>query len=284
MRDKGIAILGLGTIGMALAAGILRASLVPKERLAGTTAHPETAREVQERLGITVTTDNRALAREADLLILAVKPKTVPKVLLETRDVVSPRQVLISVAAATPTSLIEEVLDRPIPVVRAMPNIPSQIGQGMTGICAGRYAKAEHLELAKAIFGTVGRVALIEEEELMDAVTALSGSGPAYACLIIEALSEGGVKMGLPRKLATELAAQALLGGAALVLASGEHPALLKDEVTTPAGVTIDGLMALEAGGLRVALIKAVMAATARGKALGRVLSSRAMSREPPWT
>ena len=151
-----------------------------------------------------------------------------------------------------------------------MPNTPCQIGLGMTAICPGRYARPEHLEVARAIFSSVGRVAQVEDEELMDAVTALSGSGPAYAYIIIEALSEGGVKMGLPRKLATELAAQAILGGAALVLDSGQHPALLKDDVTTPAGVTIDGLMALEEGGLRVALIKAVMAATERGKTLSK--------------
>jgi len=270
MSQRNIAIVGLGTIGTALAKGILKAKLAPREGLVGSTAHPETAKAAEERLGIPVTTDNRALVQGKDTVILAVKPKTVPKVLSEIRDVLTPKQLLISVAAATTTQFVEERLGKPIPVVRAMPNTPCQIGLGMTAICPGRYARPEHLEVARAIFSSVGRVAQVEDEELMDAVTALSGSGPAYAYIIIEALSEGGVKMGLPRKLATELAAQAILGGAALVLDSGQHPALLKDDVTTPAGVTIDGLMALEEGGLRVALIKAVMAATERGKALSK--------------
>jgi len=268
LTGKRIAVIGLGTIGMALARGLLESGLVAPEQLSGTTAHPESAHLKGEELGIRVLTDNRALVEGADVVILAVKPKTVPKVLSEIGGLLVPEQLLISVAAATPTNLIEGLLTRPVPVVRAMPNTPCRIGQGMTALCAGAHAHLEHLQQARAIFSPVGRVALVEDEELMDAVTALSGSGPAYAYIIIESLAEGGVKMGLPRKLATELAAQALLGGAALVLSSGEHPALLKDDVTTPAGVTIDGLMALEEGGLRVALIKAVMAATQRGKSL----------------
>ncbi|MCD5409125.1 pyrroline-5-carboxylate reductase [Candidatus Bipolaricaulota bacterium] len=268
LAGKRIGIIGLRTIGTALAQGLLESGLATPEQLSGSTAHLESARAKGELLGIQVLTDNRALVKGADVVILAVKPKTVPKVLSEIGELLTSQQLLISVAAATPTRLIEARLAQPVPVVRAMPNTPCRIGQGMTALCAGAYAGEEHLELARAIFSPVGRVALVEDEELMDAVTALSGSGPAYAYIIIESLAEGGVKMGLPRKLATELAAQALLGGAALVLASGEHPALLKDDVTTPAGVTIDGLIALEEGGLRVALIKAVMAATERGKAL----------------
>ncbi|MBC7099542.1 pyrroline-5-carboxylate reductase [Candidatus Bipolaricaulota bacterium] len=270
MTKRSIAIVGLGTIGAALASGILKAGLATRDTLAGSTAHPETAAEAARRLGIPVTCDNRTLVRGKDIVVLAVKPKTMPKVLSELREVVLPSQLVISVAAATPTRFVEEGLGKPIPVVRAMPNTPCRIGLGMTAICPGRHARPEHLKAARELFSSVGRVAQIEDEELMDAVTALSGSGPAYAYIIVEALAEGGVKMGLPRRLATELAAQAILGGAALVLESGEHPALLKDDVTTPAGVTIDGIMALEEGGLRVALIRAVMAATERGKALSR--------------
>lgn len=248
--------------------GLLASDLATPEQLHATTAHPETAERQANRLGIQVGTDNRAVAERADVVILAVKPKNVPKVMGEIGPLLTPGKLLISVAAATPTSRLEAALPEGVPVVRAMPNTPCRIRQGMTAICAGKHAGWEHLELARTIFSSVGRVAVVEDEELMDAVTALSGSGPAYAYIIVESLAEGGVKMGLPRKLATELAAQALLGGAALVLESGQHPALLKDDVTTPAGVTIDGLMALEEGGLRVALIKAVMAATRRGKAL----------------
>jgi pyrroline-5-carboxylate reductase len=269
LEGKTIAILGLGTIGAALVEGLLAKGL-PAERIMGSTAHPDTASEKSARLGIEVTTENGLLARRADVLVLAVKPKNVGKVLSEIGGLLSEKQLLISVAAATPTRYLEDRLERDVPVVRAMPNTPCRIGLGMTVLCPGRNAKEEHLEIARAIFSGVGRVAQVEDEELMDVVTALSGAGPAYAYLIIESLAEGGVKMGLPRKLATELAAQTLLGGAALVLQSGKHPALLKDDVTTPAGVTVDGLMALEEGGLRVALIKAVMAATERGRALAR--------------
>ncbi|MCR4392187.1 MAG: pyrroline-5-carboxylate reductase [Candidatus Acetothermia bacterium] len=265
-----IGVIGVGTIGAALVEGLLRAGAAEPQDIAGTTGHPESAMEAKRRLGIDVHTDNRALARDRDVVILAVKPATMPKVLAEVKDLLSPSQVVITLAAATPIRSVEEALGRPIPVIRAMPNTPCQIGQGMTALCPGRHAGPHHLALARAVFSPLGRVATVDDEGLMDAVTALSGSGPAYAYIIIEALAEGGVKMGLPRKLATELAAQALLGGAALVLQSGQHPAVPKADVTTPAGVTIDGLMALEEGGLRVALIKAVVAATERAKTLAR--------------
>jgi pyrroline-5-carboxylate reductase len=268
LEKKRIAVLGLGTIGMALAQGLLDTGKVEPSQLSGSTAHPHTAQAKAEKLGIRVTTDNRALVREAEVVVLAVKPKTVPHLLAEVGELFSPQKLLVSVAAATPTAALEAMLPPGVPVVRAMPNTPCRIGQGMTALCGGSHAKPEHLELARELFSGMGRVAQIEDESLMEVVTALSGSGPAYAYLIIEALAEGGVKLGLPRRLATELAAQSLLGGAALVLSSGEHPALLKDDVTTPAGVTIDGLLALEEGGLRVTLVKAVLAATQRGKAL----------------
>lgn len=268
LEGKRIAVIGVGTVGAALVSGLIRSRRVPPEAIAGSTAHEETAREVAGRYGIETTLDNRALVRGRDIVIVAVKPKTVAKVLEEIKDEMAPEQLLISVAAAVSTRSIEEALGRPVPVVRAMPNMPCLIGKGMTAICRGRFVEDVHMGLAAEVFSAVGRVAVVEDEELMDVVTALSGAGPAYAYIIIESLAEGGVKMGLPRKLATELAAQTLLGSAAMVLETGEHPALLKDMVTTPAGVTVDGLMALEEGGIRVDLIKAVKAATERAKEL----------------
>jgi len=195
LRDKTIAIVGLGKIGGTLAQGLIRNRVVPKANVQGSTGHEASAREAQARLGIEVTTDNAALVRGKDIIILAVA----------------------------------------ISVVRAMPNTPCLVGQGMTVLCPGRYAMPEHVEIAKAIFEAVGRVAVIDNEELMDAVTGLSGSGPAYCYIVIEALAEGGVKAGLPRELATLLAAQTMLGAAQMVLETGEHPAKLKDAVTTPA-------------------------------------------------
>lgn len=264
-----VGIIGIGTVGQALARGFLRAGI---EDLAGTTAHPASAERARRALGIPVSTDNRALVCDRDILILAVKPSAVAGVVGEIAPRVTPHQTLVTLAAATPTARVEGLLGSGVSVIRAMPNTPCAVGAGMTVLCPGRSAGPDQLSAVQALFATVGRVALVEDEDLMSVVTALSGSGPAYTFIILEALSEGGVKMGLPRALATELAAQALLGGAALALESGQHPALLKADVTTPAGVTIDGLLALEEGGVRVSLIKAVMAATERSAQLASLL------------
>ncbi|MCS7198142.1 MAG: pyrroline-5-carboxylate reductase [Candidatus Bipolaricaulota bacterium] len=270
LRERKIAILGLGKIGGALASSLVRNKIVSKENIVGTTGHRDSALEAAKRYGIKTLTDNvRALA-DAQIVILAVKPQTMKKVLLEIRDAVRDDQLIITLAAARTTRFIEEYLQKAVPVVRAMTNTPCLVNAGMTVLCPGRYASKEHIELAREIFAAVGLVAIIDNEELMDAVTALSGSGPAYAYIMIEALAEGGVKVGLPRSLSTILAAQSLLGAAKMVLETGEHPAKLKDEVTTPAGVTIDGIMALEDGGIRVTLIKTVDRATEKSKELSQ--------------
>jgi pyrroline-5-carboxylate reductase len=167
------------------------------------------------------------------------------------------------VAASVPTSYIEQHLGAKVPVVRVMPNTPSAVGCGMTGICRGAHAGGEHLEMARAMFDAVGRTVVVDEKN-MDAVTGLSASGPAFAYIILESLAEAGVKVGLPRDVATLLASQTMKGAASVVLETGDHPALLKDAVTTPAGCTIDGILELEEGKLRVTLIKAVVKATSR--------------------
>jgi pyrroline-5-carboxylate reductase len=174
---------------------------------------------------------------------------------------------VISVAASVPTSLIEKSLAANIPVIRAMPNTPCLLGCGMTAISKGKFAEARHLETASALFGVVGRTVVVDEKH-MDAVTGLSASGPAYIYIILESLAEAGVKVGLSREVATLLAAQTAFGAAKVVLETGDHPALLKDAVTTPAGCTIDGILELEEGKLRVTLIKAVVKATQRAKEL----------------
>jgi pyrroline-5-carboxylate reductase len=270
LQEKTVAIIGVGKIGGTLASGLIRNRVVPKENVQGSTAHEESAARVRERYGIEVTTDDAALVQGVDIVLLAVKPQNMGRVLEEIHSHITPDQLVITLAAAITTRFVEESLDGAISVVRAMPNTPCLVGQGMTVLCPGRYAQPEHVEIARKIFSAVGRVEVIDNEELMDAVTGLSGSGPAYGYIMIESLAEGGVKAGLPRELATTLAAQSMLGAAQMVLETGEHPAKLKDAVTTPAGTTVDGILELEAGGVRVALIKAVDQATQKSKELSR--------------
>lgn len=270
LKDKKVAVIGLGKIGSLLTGAMIRSGAAQAKNVCGTTAHAASAQRAAQELGIRTLADNAAAAKGRDLVILAVKPQSMGKVLDELAGVLAPRQVVLSLAAATTLKFIEGRLRSKTPVLRAMPNLPCLVGQGMTVVCPGRFARPSHLGMAQAIFAAVGRVETIDNEELMDAVTALSGSGPAYGYIIIESLAEGGVKAGLPRLLATTLAAQTMLGAAAMVLQTGEHPAKLKDMVTTPAGTTVDGIMALEDGGLRVALIKAIDAATAKARELSR--------------
>jgi pyrroline-5-carboxylate reductase len=191
----------------------------------------------------------------------------VAEVLRGIRANVRRNQLVISVAASVPTDMIERGLEKGVPVVRAMPNTPCAQGAGMTALCKGRHAQKEHMEMATRFFAAVGRTVIVDEKH-MDAVTGLSASGPAYIYIILESLAEAGVKVGLPRDIATLLAAQTTMGAARVVLETGDHPALLKDAVTTPAGCTIDGILELEEGKLRVTLIKAVVKAVQRAKEL----------------
>jgi pyrroline-5-carboxylate reductase len=196
-----------------------------------------------------------------------VKPQAVESVMQQIRPNISTRQLIISVAASVATNQIEQALGKDVPVVRAMPNTPCVLSCGMTALCKGQFADPCHLELASALFRVVGRTVVVDEKH-MDAVTGLSASGPAYIYIILESLAEAGVKVGLPRDVATLLAAQTTMGAATVVLETGDHPALLKDAVTTPAGCTIDGILELEEGKLRVTLIKAVVKAVQRAKEL----------------
>lgn len=266
LRHKTIAVVGVGKIGGTIASGLLKNKTLQASQILGSTRSKEHNQEITKRLGIRMFLDNAKMVKLADLILLAVKPQTIKTVLGEIASTIKPTQVVVTLAAATSTRLIEDHLGSKIPVIRAMPNTPCLVNEGMTVLCPGRYAGKRQLDLAKEIFASVGRVEILNHEELMDAVTALSGSGPAYAYIIVESLAEGGVKAGLPRELATTLAAQSILGGAKMVLETGEHPAKLKDAVTTPAGVTMDGIMELEAGGIRVTLIKAVAMATEKSK------------------
>jgi pyrroline-5-carboxylate reductase len=267
LSEKRVAVLGAGKMGGILVKAFLEKKLLSPKLTTATVQHEERAIALSKKLGIPVGTDNLAAAKKADIVLICVKPQAVQGVIEEIRASARPEQLVISVAASVPTSHIENALGSEVPVVRAMPNTPCVIGQGMTALCKGKHASMQHLEIATALFNVVGRTVVVDEKH-MDAVTGLSASGPAYIYIILESLAEAGVKVGLPRDVATLLAAQTALGAAGVVLETGDHPALLKDAVTTPAGCTIDGIMELEEGKLRVTLIKAVVKAAQRAKEL----------------
>jgi pyrroline-5-carboxylate reductase len=267
LAEKRVAVLGAGKMGGILVKALLEKKLLSPKLTTATVQHEERAAALTKKLGIQVGTDNVAAAKKADIVLVCLKPQAVSGVMEEIRASARPEQLVISVAASVPTAAIENALGGKVPVVRAMPNTPCAIGQGMTALCKGAHAGAQHLEIASELFRVVGRTVVVDEKH-MDAVTGLSASGPAYIYIILESLAEAGVKVGLPRDVATLLAAQTTLGAAGVVLETGDHPALLKDAVTTPAGCTIDGIMELEEGKLRVTLIKAVVKAAQRAKEL----------------
>ncbi|MGC0773429.1 MAG: pyrroline-5-carboxylate reductase [Candidatus Acidiferrum sp.] len=263
LTDKKLAVLGTGKLGGILLRAYLKQGLFSAKRVTATAKHGDKAAALAKELRVEATTDNRKAVRGADIVLLSVKPQVVGTVLEEIAPELSEKTLVISVAASVPTSYIEQRAGAKVPVVRAMPNTCSVVGCGMTGICRGAQASAEHLEMARTMFDAVGRTVVVDEKN-MDAVTGLSASGPAFAYIILESFAEAGVKVGLPRDVSTLLAAQMMKGAASVVLETGDHPALLKDSVTTPAGCTIDGILELEEGKLRVTLIKAVVKATQR--------------------
>jgi pyrroline-5-carboxylate reductase len=262
-----VAVLGAGKMGGILLQGFLKNNLLDTDHIAATVQHPDRATALSAQFGVAVTTDNLAAATWADVILLGVKPVQVPGLIAEIQPGLTPAKMLLSFAASVTIGSIEEAAGCELAVVRAMPNTPAMISAGVTALCAGRFCSPDQMAVAQKIFQTVGRTVVVDEKH-MDAVTGLSGSGPAFLYIIIEALAEAGVNVGLPRDVATLLAAQTTLGSARMVLETGYHPALLKDQVTTPAGCTVDGILELEEGGLRVTLIKAVKRATMRAKEL----------------
>ncbi len=262
-----VALLGAGKMGGTLLQAFLKNNLFHPENIIATVQHPERGQQLAKQWGVAVSTDNLAAAQKSDLILLGVKPQTVAELVQQIRPALTAKKTLISFAASVKTAALEQAAGLDVAVIRAMPNTPALVGCGATALCRGKFVTAEQLDLAERVFRSVGRTVLVEEKH-MDAVTGLSGSGPAYIYIIIEALAEAGVKVGLPRDIATLLATQTTLGAATMVLETGSHPALLKDAVTTPAGCTMDGILELEEGGLRVTLIKAVMRATERAKEL----------------
>jgi pyrroline-5-carboxylate reductase len=265
---KHIVVIGAGNIGGALIGGILKGGVADAEHLSATENSSERAQEVSARYSIRVTVGgNREAAQGADVIILAVKPTTLPHVLKEIRDVLRSDQILISVAAAFPIALIQRIIGKQLPVFRAMPNIPVVVDEGATGLAFNSPVSQDQRELVESIFRSAGVVCHVDEE-LMHAVTALSGSGPAYIYMVIEALVAGGLKMGLSHDVSTRLAEQTVLGAAKLVRETMLHPAILKDRVITPGGVTISAVHELERHGLRSMLISAIETATHQSRRL----------------
>ena len=262
---KKIMMIGCGAMGGAILSGCLSKGLWTKEEVYVKASTEKSTVEKAERYGVSAASLKDI--GEADFVLLAVKPDIIPFVLEEINPY-RPRRV-ISVAAAVTAATLEAGLPEKTPVIRVMPNTPASVGAGMTAITAGRYADEDFLETAKEIFSALGKAAVVSERQL-DEMGALSGAGPGYVFVIIDALADAGVRAGLPRKLAVEAAAQTLYGAAKMVLETGKHPAELRDGVTSPGGTTIAGIHAMEARGIRAALMDAVMAALAKSDEMGR--------------
>lgn len=280
MIDGSITFLGAGNMAEALIKGLLRAGM-PAARVTATVKRKERKAELEAAHRIAVGTDNAAAARAADTVVLCAKPQAMRTLVAQVAGVITPQKLVISIAAGVPIEAFERAFPGGARVVRAMPNTPCLVGAGATAIARGEHATDADLALAAKVFDAVG-ITVSVEEALIDAATGLSGSGPAYIFLIIEALSDAGVKVGLSRQIATRLAAQTVLGSARLLIETGAHPGHLKDQVTSPGGTAIAGLHTLEAGGLRTTLIDAVEAATRRARELGEAfLESQPKEKQP---
>ena len=268
-----IGMLGAGNMAGALIRGVLTARLLDAGNLRASDPRTERCQQLAREHGIEATPSNEALVQWADVVVLGTKPQTVPAALEGVREQLGSK-LLVSIAAGVTTSTLAARCAPGTRIVRVMPNTAAMALAGATAIAAGPHASADDVALAESLFGAVGRTVTVPES-LMDAVTGLSGSGPAYVMLFIDALADGGVKMGLPRDQALLLAAQTVFGAAKLLVESGEHPARLKDMVTSPGGTTITGLAELERGGLRSACICAVEAATRRSIELGQAAQKK---------
>src|SRR5687767_8405527 len=264
-----VGFLGAGKMATALAKGFIRAGLVNAQSVFASDPVEASRTQFAGETGAKATTSNADVLKSAPVIFLAVKPSHVNEVLAEVKPAFTDRHVLISIAAGVPIARMEAVLGASARIIRVMPNTPALVGESASAFALGKGAHAEDGALVQKLLSSVG-VAYEVKEALLDAVTGLSGSGPAYGFVLIEALSDGGVAAGLPRDVATKLAAQTLLGSAKMVLETGLHTGTLKDMVTSPGGTTIEGLQELEKGGVRAALINAVRAATEKSRKLGQ--------------
>jgi len=276
VRTK-VGLMGFGVMGEALCNSWVRKEILSPGHVVVYDPAPQRMALARER-GFEIAPDLRWLVGQAQTLVLSVKPQSVPEVMGEIGPIVSERQFAISIAAGISTASLEARFLKPVPVVRAMPNLPCTMGEGMLAFSTGRHAGAVHIETTRRLLGGLGRMVQVNEE-MMDGVTGLSGSGPAFMFLIIEALADAGVRMGFPRDTALEMAAQTALGSARMVLESGLHPAQLRDMVTSPGGTAIAGIHSMERASVRAALMDAVLTASERSRALGQKARGRDLAR-----
>lgn len=271
LKGKKICFIGSGNMGEALISGLVSNSTRPEDIICTDVREPA-LELIAEKYGIGTTTDNRAAIQSSEIVIFSVKPQILALVLKETADCLDTSKLIISIAAGVPMAAIESCVDKELRLIRVMPNIAAFVKESATAISAGRNASQEDIAMAQTIFNSVGKSVLIDENNLMDAITGLSGSGPAYIFMIVDAMADAGVKMGLSRQDALFLSIQTVLGSAKVLLETNEHPGQLKDRVTSPGGTAIAGIHTLEKGGLRTTLINAVEAATNRSQELGQMM------------
>ena len=271
LRRQTIAVIGAGNIGRALIGGLLKGNYVGEDQIRATRRNPMALGELEAAFpGIHTGTNNVDAVTDASVVVLAIKPQNVGEVIQEIRGEIREDALIVSALAGVTTEALQDSFKHHPPVVRTMPNTPMLVDEGATAIAGGQFTNEEHMTIARQMFEAVGKVEVIPEY-LMDAVTGLSGSGPAYVYMFIEALTDAGVKQGLPRPTAFRLAGQTVFGAAKLVLETGKHPAILRDEVTTPGGTAIAAIAELESHGLRTMLINAVATATQRSRELSEI-------------
>jgi len=269
MLKQTIGFLGAGKMAEALARGLLEGALAPPEQVVMSDVDPARRDFIARELAVRVVDDNKTLAEASDIVVVALKPGVVRSVLPGLADAITPQKLVVSIAAGITLAELEAMLGEGTRVVRVMPNTPCLVGSGAAGFACGSAASKADADVVAQILGAVG-VCFPLPEKLLDAVTGLSGSGPAFVAVVIEALADGGVLCGIPRDVALTLAAQTVLGTARLIVETGKHPAAVKDMVASPGGTTIEGLQALEEGHLRAALIRAVEVATLKSQKLGK--------------
>jgi len=272
LNNKIIAIIGTGNMGDALVSGLIGSGSSKPKNIICSDVRKDKLDKIKSNYKVRTTTSNLKAVSEADIVIYAVKPQLMASVLIETRSKLDMSKLVISIAAGVPLAAMESCIEKDMRLIRVMPNIAAAVKEAATAIAAGAHATKEDVKLAMEIFNSIGKCIFLKENYLMDAITGLSGSGPAYIFLIVDALADAGVKMGLSRQDSLFLAAQTVLGAAKLLMETQEHPGQLKDKVTSPGGTAIAGLATLESGGLRTTLINAVEAATNRSKELGDLM------------
>jgi pyrroline-5-carboxylate reductase len=272
LANKKISILGTGNMGQALVSGLVGSGSSKPKNIICTDIREAKLKAVEKQYGVQTTTSNLEAVNQAEIIIYAVKPQIMASVLNETAKELDMSKLIISIAAGVPMEAIESCLNKELRLIRVMPNIAAAVKEAATAVAAGKHATQEDIQLAMAIFDSIGKSVFIQENYLMDAITGLSGSGPAYIFLIVEAMADAGVKVGLSRQEALFLSAQTVLGAAKMLIETQEHPGQLRDRVTSPGGTAIAGLATLEEGGLRTTLIHAVEVATNRSRELGQMM------------